>query len=121
MGMGEPLLNLPSVLRAHQALTRDLGIGARRITISTVGVPNAIARLAAADLQSTLAVSIHAASQQLREQLIPRSAPRFGLTRASCDLACGTHVCTGAVYAVNICSGVQRGMFWSDGVPVKSA
>ena len=72
MGMGEPLLNLPSVLRAHEALTRDLGIGARRITISTVGVPNAIARLAAADLQSTLAVSIHAANQQLREQLIPR-------------------------------------------------
>ena len=72
MGMGEPLLNLPSVLRAHEALNTDIGIGARRITISTVGVPNSIARLAAAGLQSTLAVSIHAANQRLREQLIPR-------------------------------------------------
>ena len=74
MGMGEPLLNLPSVLRAHEALNTDLGIGSRKITISTVGVPNAIARLAAAGLQSTLAVSIHAANQRLREQLIPRWA-----------------------------------------------
>jgi len=58
-------------------------IGARRITISTVGVPNAIARLADADLQSTLAVSIHAANQQLREQLIPRCTlvlPRVDIT-----------------------------------------
>ena len=37
MGMGEPLLNLPSVLRAHEVLVGDVGIGARHITISTVG------------------------------------------------------------------------------------
>ena len=37
MGMGEPLLNLPSVLRAHEVLLGDVGIGARHITISTVG------------------------------------------------------------------------------------
>ena len=38
MGMGEPLLNVPNVLRAHDALNREVGIGARHITISTVGV-----------------------------------------------------------------------------------
>jgi len=39
MGMGEPLLNIPNVLRAHEALNSEVGIGARHITISTVGVP----------------------------------------------------------------------------------
>ena len=45
-----------------------------RITISTVGVPNAIAKLAEAKLQSTLAVSLHAPTQKLRAQLVPRQA-----------------------------------------------
>lgn len=72
MGMGEPLLNLPSVMRAHTMLNESLGVGQRHITISTVGVPNAIMKLAAYNLQSTLAISIHASNQQLREQLIPR-------------------------------------------------
>ena len=63
-----------------QVLNSDIGIGARRMTISTVGVPGAIARLAAAGLQSTLAVSIHAASQRLREQLIPRSVTQIVAT-----------------------------------------
>ncbi|CAI6011088.1 unnamed protein product [Closterium sp. NIES-65] len=71
MGMGEPLLNLPAVLRAHKCLNQDVGIGQRNITISTVGVPNAIARLAQHKLQSTLAVSLHAPNQQLREALVP--------------------------------------------------
>lgn len=110
MGMGEPLLNLPSVLRAHEILNKDVGIGeahgvacarlsqsvrlcvhvkaacrlrwspasnprarrrcamrplagARHITISTVGVPNAIRRMGRLAMQSTLAVSIHAPNQ----------------------------------------------------------
>lgn len=71
MGMGEPLLNLPSVMRAHSVLNQELGIGARHITISTVGVPNAIRNLARHDTQSTLAVSIHAPNQQLRESIVP--------------------------------------------------
>lgn len=71
MGMGEPLLNLPSVMAAHLFLNRDLGIGARHITISTVGVPNAIAAFARYRTQSTLAISIHAPTQALREQLVP--------------------------------------------------
>lgn len=133
-GMGEPLLNLPSVVRAFEVLNRDVGIGARSITISTVGehpgsvpsyrirhpklcnalsqpiqitlkvwlrdlvlnrpsncpdslknsktktpiltaslsgVPNAITRLAEADVKATLAVSIHAPNQELRKSLIP--------------------------------------------------
>lgn len=72
MGMGEPLLNLPSVLRAHTMLNECLGIGQRHMTISTVGVPNAIMKLASHKLQSTLAISIHSPNQQLREQLVPR-------------------------------------------------
>lgn len=72
MGMGEPLLNLPSVLRAHIMLNECLGVGQRHMTISTVGVPNAIMKLASHKLQSTLAISIHAPNQQLREQLVPR-------------------------------------------------
>ncbi|KAL0020893.1 hypothetical protein WJX77_007989 [Trebouxia sp. C0004] len=71
MGMGEPLLNLPSVMRAHTMLNENLGVGQRHITISTVGVPNAIMKLASHNLQSTLAISIHAPNQQLREQLVP--------------------------------------------------
>jgi 23S rRNA (adenine2503-C2)-methyltransferase len=71
MGMGEPLLNLPSVAAAYKLLNEDLGLSGRAITVSTVGVPNTIRKLAALKLPLTLAVSIHAPNQQLREQLIP--------------------------------------------------
>ena len=60
MGMGEPLMNLKEVLRAHRCLNRDVGIGGRYFTISTVGVPNQLSKLAAHKLQATLAVSLHA-------------------------------------------------------------
>jgi 23S rRNA (adenine2503-C2)-methyltransferase len=71
MGMGEPLLNLRGVLAAQHCLSTAVGIGARKLTISTVGVPNTLARLAESELQVTLAVSLHAPNQALREQLIP--------------------------------------------------
>ncbi|KAG2424515.1 hypothetical protein HXX76_014396 [Chlamydomonas incerta] len=71
MGMGEPLLNLPSVTRAYHGLNKQIGIGGAFITISTVGVPNAIRRLAAADTKATLAVSLHSPNQALRESIIP--------------------------------------------------
>ncbi|GLC37888.1 hypothetical protein PLESTM_000659900 [Pleodorina starrii] len=71
MGMGEPLLNLPAVVRAYQGLNRQIGIGGAFITVSTVGVPNAIRRLAASSLKATLAVSLHAPNQPLRESIIP--------------------------------------------------
>jgi 23S rRNA (adenine2503-C2)-methyltransferase len=71
MGMGEPMLNLKNVLPAIRCLNEDVGIGARHITLSTVGVPNTLRRLAEANLQTTLAVSLHAPNQRLREQLVP--------------------------------------------------
>eukprot|EP00891_Asterochloris_glomerata_P009940 jgi/Astpho2/9940/Aster-06646 len=71
MGMGEPLLNWRVVLQALEFLNKDIGIGARHMTVSTVGIPNAIAKLAAHGLQATLAVSIHAPNQELRERLVP--------------------------------------------------
>ncbi|KAK9283153.1 hypothetical protein L1049_011384 [Liquidambar formosana] len=71
MGMGEPMLNLKSVLEAHRCLNKDVQIGQRMITISTVGVPNTIKNLASHKLQSTLAVSLHAPNQKLRETIVP--------------------------------------------------
>ncbi|CAN1338903.1 Probable dual-specificity RNA methyltransferase RlmN [Linum perenne] len=55
MGMGEPMLNLKAVLGAHRCLNKDVEIGQRMITISTVGVPNTIKKLSTHKLQSTLA------------------------------------------------------------------
>ena len=77
MGMGEPLLNSQAVLDAVRCLNDDLGIGQRRITVSTVGVPKTLPQLAELALatlgraQFTLAVSLHAPNQALREELIP--------------------------------------------------
>ncbi|MCL6434279.1 MAG: 23S rRNA (adenine(2503)-C(2))-methyltransferase RlmN [Leptolyngbyaceae cyanobacterium HOT.MB2.61] len=78
MGMGEPLLNTDNVLAAIRCLNQDVGIGQRTITLSTVGIPGHIRRLAEHQLQVTLAVSLHASNQNLREQLIP-SARRYSL------------------------------------------
>ena len=77
MGMGEPLLNSEAVLDAIRCFNNDLGIGQRRITVSTVGVPRTLPRLAELAMrrlgraQFTLAVSLHAPNQALREELIP--------------------------------------------------
>jgi 23S rRNA (adenine2503-C2)-methyltransferase len=71
MGMGEPLLNVENVLGALQSFNEDIGIGKRSMTISTVGIPGQIRRLAQQQLQSTLAVSLHASNQAVRETLIP--------------------------------------------------
>lgn len=78
MGMGEPLLNTDQVIAAVRCLNQDVGIGQRLITISTVGIPGRIRRLAEHQLQATLAVSLHAANQTIREQLIP-SARQYPL------------------------------------------
>jgi 23S rRNA (adenine2503-C2)-methyltransferase len=73
MGMGEPLLNLDNVLAAIEALNdrRRFGLGARHITISTSGVVPGIRRLTALGPQFTLAVSLHAARDALRDVLVP--------------------------------------------------
>jgi 23S rRNA (adenine2503-C2)-methyltransferase len=79
MGMGEPLLNVDHVVAAVRCLNQDVGISQRSITISTVGIPGRIRRLATHQLQATLAVSLHASNQPLREQLIP-SARQYPLS-----------------------------------------
>ncbi|MBW4571761.1 MAG: 23S rRNA (adenine(2503)-C(2))-methyltransferase RlmN [Tolypothrix carrinoi HA7290-LM1] len=71
MGMGEPLLNVDNVLGAIKSLNKDVGIGQRSLTLSTVGIRDRIRQLAQHHLQVTLAVSLHAPNQPLREQLIP--------------------------------------------------
>ena len=73
MGMGEPLLNLDALLPAlaTAADRNGLGIGARRITISTVGLPDGIRRLARENCQYHLAVSLHAANDALRNEIVP--------------------------------------------------
>jgi len=77
MGMGEPLANLGAVERAVRTIAAPwgLGISARRITVSTVGLPAAIERFAQRmDLPVTLALSLHAPTDELRRQLIPWAA-----------------------------------------------
>ncbi|BAY71324.1 23S rRNA (adenine(2503)-C(2))-methyltransferase RlmN [Anabaena sp. FACHB-709] len=71
MGMGEPLLNTENVLAGLRSLNQDVGIGQRSLTLSTVGIRDRISELAEHHLQVTLAVSLHAPNQALREQLIP--------------------------------------------------
>ncbi|MGF1576349.1 MAG: 23S rRNA (adenine(2503)-C(2))-methyltransferase RlmN [Cyanophyceae cyanobacterium] len=73
MGMGEPLLNRDPVVQSVRSFNTDIGISQRHITVSTVGVPKQIPALAQENLQVTLAVSLHAPEQSLREQLIPSS------------------------------------------------
>ncbi len=71
MGQGEPLLNLDNVLKAMQIFNENLQIGARRITISTSGIVPQINKLAENEMQSTLAVSLHAPNHQIRKKLMP--------------------------------------------------
>ena len=71
MGMGEPLMNVTNVVKAVKILNKELVIGARHITISTVGVFGGLEELALHNLQCTLAVSLHAPNQMIREKIIP--------------------------------------------------
>ena len=76
MGMGEPMLNLDGLLPALQRVhdQEGLGLGARRITVSTSGYPRQMAQFAAADPSYNLAVSLHAADDALRKELVPTAA-----------------------------------------------
>lgn len=73
MGMGESLANLDQLIPALDLIcsTQGLGISQRRVTISTVGLPDKIRKLAELDRQYPLAISLHAASPELRDTLIP--------------------------------------------------
>jgi 23S rRNA (adenine2503-C2)-methyltransferase len=79
MGMGEPLLNTANVVAAIRCLKQDVGISQRSMTLSTVGIPGHIRKLADEQLQVTLAVSLHGSNQRQRLQLIP-SAKAYPLT-----------------------------------------
>lgn len=71
MGMGEPLANFDALWAAVTRLHDDAGLSARHLTVSTVGVVPGILRLADAPLPVNLAVSLHAANDALRDELVP--------------------------------------------------
>jgi len=73
MGMGEPLANFENVMRAIRIINAPwgLGIGARHITLSTSGLAPQIKKLADAPLQIRLAVSLHGATDEVRNQIMP--------------------------------------------------
>ena len=71
MGMGEPLANEGVVWESIERLHDDLGLSARKLTISTVGLVPGIRRLTERPLPVNLAVSLHAANDRLRDELVP--------------------------------------------------
>ena len=87
MGMGEPLANLPNLYEAITTLLdpERVGLGARRITVSTIGLPAGIDRLARWGWKVGLAISLHAPDDAVRAQLVPlaRSVPIADLMEAS--------------------------------------
>ena len=84
MGMGEPLLNIDELLVSIRSINKDFQIGQRKITVSTVAVPKMINKLSAksfqilGNCQFTLAISLHASNQEIREKIIP-SAKNYGI------------------------------------------
>ncbi len=91
MGMGEPLANYDRTWDAVRRIHDDLGIGARHITVSTVGVVPGIRRLTDADLPVNLAVSLHLANDAERDVLVPINK-RYPLSVLA--EACATYVDT---------------------------
>lgn len=87
MGMGEPFLNYDETLAAVHLLNKSVGIGMRHLTLSTSGIVPGIRRLAAERLQLTLAISIHAPDDALRDRLVPinRKYPLADLREAMVD------------------------------------
>jgi len=87
MGMGEPLANYDRVWGAVERLHGDMGLSARHLTLSTVGIVPGIRRLAAETLPVNLAVSLHAANDTLRDELVPinRRYPLGMLATACAD------------------------------------
>ena len=71
MGQGEPLLNFENVLKAMEIFNENFQIGARRLTVSTSGIVPKIYELAENDMQSTLAISLHAPNHEIRKKLMP--------------------------------------------------
>jgi 23S rRNA (adenine2503-C2)-methyltransferase len=111
MGMGEPLANYARVVAAVRRLTDPvpggLGISQRSVTVSTVGLVPAIRRLAAEGLSVTLAVSLHAPDDTLRDELVPvnRRWPVAEVLGAAWDYAAATRRRVSVEYA--LISGVN--------------
>jgi 23S rRNA (adenine2503-C2)-methyltransferase len=84
MGMGEPLLNIDELLLSIRSINEDFHISQRKITVSTVAVPQMINKLSAKSFQIlgkcqfTLAISLHASNQKIREMIIP-SAKNYNI------------------------------------------
>ena len=92
MGMGEPLANLDAVWESIERIHSGLGISARNMVVSTVGVVPGMRRLAEMPLPVTLAVSLHAPDDALRDRLVPlnRRYPIAEVLDAACDYAIAT-------------------------------
>ena len=71
MGQGEPLLNLDNVLEAINFINEVVGIGIRRMTLSTSGIIPGLRRLKEIDFQATVALSLHAPNHEIREKIMP--------------------------------------------------
>jgi len=73
MGMGEPLMNFNNVLKAIDKITSDQGLGmaAKRITVSTSGIPKMIKKIADQQVKFKLAVSLHSAVEEIRNKIMP--------------------------------------------------
>jgi len=73
MGMGEPLLNVANVIKALRLIVspQDIGISPRRVTLSTVGIPDGLKILAKEDIGINLAISLHSAYQTKRSEIVP--------------------------------------------------
>jgi len=73
MGMGEPLMNYPNVMKAIDRITSDEGLGMspKRITVSTSGIPKMIKKMADDEVKFKLAVSLHSAVEEIRNEIMP--------------------------------------------------
>jgi 23S rRNA (adenine2503-C2)-methyltransferase len=89
IGMGEPLANYPATWAAVERLHFDVGLSARHLTVSTVGIVPGILKLAEESLPVNLAVSLHAANDELRDSMVPINR-RYPL--AAVVEACGAWV-----------------------------
>ena len=90
MGMGEPLLNIDELLLSIRSINEDFDIGQRKITVSTVAIPKMINKLSEKSFQIlgkcqfTLAISLHASNQKIREDIIP-SAKNYHIKNIIAD------------------------------------
>ena len=93
MGMGEPMANESAVWASVERLHGDIGLSARHITISTVGIIPGIRKLAERPLPVNLAVSLHAANDTLRDELVPinKRYPIEDLMKACSDYLIARH------------------------------